>query len=85
MRAPPGDRRVTEPVGYQNHGQAGRIANDDQGDNYNHGYGHHGHAHRHRLGHHGHAGTDARDLNSDGDTHDGTSPGADPVSHRYGG
>ena len=83
MRAPPGDRRVTEPVGYENLGQADGIADYDQGDNYTRGYGHHGHAQCHGLDHHGHADTDGHDgdayVNSDADTN------AEPCGRRYGG
>jgi hypothetical protein len=85
MRASPDDRRIAEPVGYENPGQADGIANYDQGD----ADGHHSHAYGHRLDHHGHADTDAHDVNSDGDAHVNihadTNPGADPVSRRHGG
>jgi hypothetical protein len=83
MRAPPGDRGVTEPVSHENLGQAGGIANYDQGDS--HAHGHHGHAYGRGLDHHGHADTDAHYVNSDGDAYVNTHADTGPVSRRYGG
>lgn len=85
MRASPGDRRVAEPVGYENLGQADGIANHDQGDSHGHAHGHGHHAYGHG---HGHADTDTD--THDGDAHvntdaDDTNPGADPGNRRYGG
>ena len=79
MRAPPGDRRVAEPLGHENPGQADDIANYDQGDADGHHC--HCHAHRHHAHGHGHADADTHDgdahVNSDADTN------AERCSRRY--
>ena len=83
LRAPPGDRRVAEPVGYENIGQTDGIANYDQGD----ADGHHSHAYGHRLDHHGHADTDtdAHDGDAHVDTDADTDADTDRSSHHRGG